>query len=138
MNKDTIRRLEALQKGEPAYFGEPCEIHPHVDRWTYSGECTECNPKNEGKYADAMEAIYGPTTEITRLEAYEAGLKMFRSGPPCKHRHPRTWRYVSGPNVCGECARLSRLKAKAADIAQRRAMAKELGLGRVLDALRDK
>lgn len=124
------RRLAALCNKEPAYVGEPCQIHPAADRWTYSGECTACNPKNSGSYIDALNAIFGQR-EVTHQEAHELGLKMFRSGKACKHRHPRSWRYVSAPNMCLECGRLAQIKHRKTDLRRRQATARALGLARV-------
>lgn len=96
-------RLTAAKLKQDAYFGEPCPLHPAADRWTKSGECTGCNPRNDGTYKQMMIDLYGAHPDLSLQYAIREGLPMFHPPKPCKHRHPADWRYVSAPQICVKC-----------------------------------
>lgn len=85
------------------HFAHTCNNGPHIQLLSKrTGKCVECERQSKpNRDATAAFVAASPDAVISRDLAAEAGLKLYRTGEPCKHGHV-TWRYTS-TGGCVEC-----------------------------------
>lgn len=99
-NPERVREL-VDQYGEiartPGYSveKEPCRWYGHIGLKTPEGRCYVCEQGEGGAVSyDRQVRDECPGTVISKEQARAAGMKIYRTGEPCKHGH-RDYRYIS-------------------------------------------
>lgn len=103
-------RQQAIKDGKLWYRpAKPCAIcQTYSERRVNNGECQECTRRTsgskDGRATPGSELMRSqPDTILTKKQAKFMGIKVYRTGRPCRNGHTG-WRYVS-TNSCIGCLR---------------------------------
>lgn len=100
-------RQRAIKDGKQWYIPTtPCDkCGLLVERNVTTGACSNCISKGVDRRSTAESELMRaqPDAIITKKQAKTMGLKVYRTGKPCKNGHTG-WRYVS-TNSCIDCLR---------------------------------
>lgn len=100
-------RKKAIIEGKQWYIPDtPCDkCGLLVECNVTTGACSNCISKGVDRRSTAESELMRsqPDAIITKKQAKSMGLKIYRTGKPCKNGHT-SWRYVS-TNSCIDCLR---------------------------------